>query len=101
MPWRSGVWPVRSVAWAVQVTAGSTPGSGRIQPRWASACRRGAWGKSRGVRPTALMRTNGGMEELSETEFQPPEPLNGLGHEGVLFRFILRQVGDRKTQEWT
>src|SRR6185369_5427970 len=30
-------------------------------PAWARACKRGAWGRRRGVRPTALRRIRGGV----------------------------------------
>ena len=55
---RAGV-PVRRLACAVQVTAGTTSRSDRHQPASASARSRGACASSRPVRPTALIRTKG------------------------------------------
>ena len=57
MPCRSGVCPVSSVACAVQVTAGSTSRSGRIQPAAASAL------QTRGERQQARRQTDGVDEQ--------------------------------------
>ncbi len=51
--------PVKMVAWAVHVTAGTTSWSERAQPRSASCRSRGASGSSFRVSPTALIRTSG------------------------------------------
>src|SRR5262245_55801811 len=64
MPWPSAVWPVSMLAWAVQVTAGSTSRNGRCQPAWARACSRGACGSRRVVRPTVLTRIRGCMRGI-------------------------------------
>jgi len=53
--------PVSIVAWAVQVTAGKTSAMSVAQPAAATADRRGACSRSRGVRPTALIKTMGCM----------------------------------------
>jgi hypothetical protein len=63
--------PVSSVAWAVQVTAGSTSGMSATQPDWARADSRGACVSSRGVRPTAFSRTTGGMGDVVRAVLEP------------------------------
>jgi hypothetical protein len=49
------------LAWAVQVTAGTTSISERFHEQ--AEFRREAWGSNRLVRPTALIRTSGGMAD--------------------------------------
>ena len=51
--------PVSAEAWAVQVTAGSTPSRARLVPAAASARRRGAWASRRDVSPTTFSQSSG------------------------------------------
>src|SRR4051812_21771034 len=69
MPCSRGSLPVSSVAWAVQVTAGSTSGMFATQPSFAIAESRGANGRSRCVRPTQFKsRMGAGIIEKITTE---------------------------------
>ena len=54
-----GALPVRIVAWAVQVTAGTTSSSGRTSLIGQFVADAGRSGKQSRVRPTALIRTSG------------------------------------------
>src|SRR4051794_20500245 len=61
MPCPSGDSPVNIVACAEHVTAGTTSRSGRDQPAPTSPDSLGAIGKTRPVRPTALITIRGGF----------------------------------------
>src|SRR5262245_28299336 len=58
MPCSDAVLPVSIVAWAEQVTAGTTSRNEHCQPARARAWNRGARGKCRAVKPTVLTRTS-------------------------------------------
>src|SRR5438309_2308090 len=60
MPWSRGSVPVSIVAWALQVTAGSTAPIGRMKPSRASAASAGVSGPTwAGVSPTTSMTRSG------------------------------------------
>src|SRR5262245_2262630 len=66
--------PVKMVAWADMVTAGTTSRIGTTHPRPARADSRGACGSSPGVSPTALTRTSGGAISNVSDRLDAPLP---------------------------